>query len=705
MRLVSRPPHSLALLLLVSALVAACTPAGGPSSSTSTEILWDTWGVPHIYAPDDEGAFHAYGWAQAHSHADLILRLMGESRGRGAEYWGEEHLALDKWVRTMGVPDRAQAWYDGQGEPIRTYIDAFVAGFNEYAQQHPAAISEEMKQVLPLTGADILGHTQRALHFTFVVNPRTVAGAQRQIEQLGSNAWAIAPARSENGNSMLVSNPHLPWTDLFTWFEGQIVTPGTNIYGATLVGLPFISIGFNESLGWTHTVNTHDGADMFQLTLEGDGYRFDDEVRSFETETVTLKVRQEDGSTRDEPLEIRHSVHGPIVAGTATQAVALRVVGLDGSGLFSQYLDMARASNLEEFKSAVQQMQMPMFTFMYADRDGNIMHHFGGRTPVRSQGDFMTWRGPVPGDTSEWLWTETHPFEALPTAINPESGWLQNANDPPWTTTFPEAFDADEFPAYMAPRFMHARAQRSAEMLAGDESLTFEEVVDYKLSNRMGLADRILDDLAAAVEAHGDAQAKEAMAVLDAWDRTADTESRGGVLFKAFFREMLGHGQGLATPTATQGFATQWDEDQPRTTPDGLADPGQATIALATAASHVMKAHGRLDVTWGEAHRLKVGDRDLPANGATGGLGVFRVVSFNSEGRAVAGDSYVAITEFSNPVRAKVLLTYGNASQPGSPHLGDQLELFARKELRDAWLDRAEVEANLESRETMQRPE
>jgi acyl-homoserine-lactone acylase len=364
---------------------------------------------------------------------------------------------------------------------------------------------------------------------------------------------------------------------------------------------------------------------------------------------------------------------------------------------------MASASNLDEFKSAVQQMQMPMFTFMYADKDGNIMHHFGGRTPVRSQGDFMTWRGPVPGDSSEWLWTDTHPFEDLPTAINPESGWLQNANDPPWTTTFPEAFDADEFPAYMAPRFMHARAQRSAEMLANDDSLTFEEAVAYKLSNRVGLADRILDDLAAAVDAHGDSEAKAAMAVLEAWDRTVDTDSRGGVLFKAFFLQMISRGQGLATPLASEGFAMQWDEDQPRTTPDGLADPQQAAAALSAAAVKVREAHGSLDVPWGDVHRLKQGERNLPANGATGGMGLFRVVSFDQGGRAIGGDSWVAITEFSDPVRAKVLLSYGNSSQPGSPHNGDQLELFSRKELRDAWLQRAEVEANLESRATLQR--
>ena len=66
------------------------------------------------------------------------------------------------------------------------------------------------------------------------------------------------------------------------------------------------------------------------------------------------------------------------------------------------------------------------------------------------------------------------------------------------------------------------------------------------------------------------------------------------------------------------------------------------------------------------------------------------------------GDSFVAVVEFSEPVRARVLLGYGNASQPDSPHRGDQLELMARRELRPVWRSRAEVEAHLERREMVE---
>ncbi len=151
------------------------------------------------------------------------------------------------------------------------YLDSFAAGINAYAQEHPELIDDEVEVVLPVTGEDILAHLQRVLYFTFVVDPEKVAdlSAEQRLEQKysnGSNAWAIAPNRSASGNSMLLANPHLPWSDLFLWYEAQLTAPGINAYGATLVGAPVLVLAFNEHLGWTHTVNTFDGWDLYKLT-------------------------------------------------------------------------------------------------------------------------------------------------------------------------------------------------------------------------------------------------------------------------------------------------------------------------------------------------------------------------------------------------------------------------------------------------------
>ncbi|MBL8120800.1 MAG: penicillin acylase family protein, partial [Anaerolineae bacterium] len=81
--------RSFALLALFFLIAALPVGAQDESLTEQPEILWDTWGVPHIFSPTNEGLFYAFGWAQAQNHADLILRLYGEARGRAAEYWGE----------------------------------------------------------------------------------------------------------------------------------------------------------------------------------------------------------------------------------------------------------------------------------------------------------------------------------------------------------------------------------------------------------------------------------------------------------------------------------------------------------------------------------------------------------------------------------------------------------------------------------------
>ncbi len=693
--------NTLWFAVAVLVLGASCSPPTSeeqPYTPQQNEILWDRWGVPHIFARDNESLFYELGWAQMRSHANLILQSYGEARGRAAEYWGEDHLEWDRWARTVGFPGRGREWYEAQAQPFRSYLDAFARGINDYATDHQEEIQQEMRQVLPVTGADVLSHGQRVIHFEFVTRPQVAERVEDQLERstAGSNAWAIGPEHSATGNAMLLANPHLPWSGFYTWYEIHLVSPDVDVYGAVLVGNPFVGIGFNRHLGWSHTVNTLDGQDLYALTLSGDSYRWEGGLRPLQMSEEEIQVLQDDGSFRTEKMTVKRSVHGPVIAEEGRRAVALRVVGLYESKLFEQYWDMSRARNLSEFEKAISRLQMPMFTVIYADRDGHILSLFGGQIPRRPPGDW-NWSGLVPGDTGDSLWTETHPYEELPRVVDPPTGWVQNANEPPWTTTLPYALEADEFPAYFAPRFMNFRSQRSARMLQEDASISFEELVEYKHSTRMELADRILDDLLAA-PTQADPLTRKASRVLESWDRQADAESRGAVLFNAFWGE-LAHTSGRQSP-----FSEPWSERSPRTTPDGLSNPRLALEALRSAAVKIERDYGALDVPWGEVFRLRRGSHDFPANGGPGNLGIFRVLHFREgqSGRqeAFAGDSFVALVEFSNPVKARVLTAYGNSSNPGSPHYGDQLALFARKEMRTAWLTRSEIEANLAERES-----
>jgi acyl-homoserine-lactone acylase len=684
-------------LFLISLLIILFIGQTNLLSKTNTEILWDNYGVPHVYGTDNQGAFQAFGWAQMHSHGDLILRLYGQARGRAAEYWGQDYLESDRWVVTMGIPQRAKTWYEQQNSTFRTYLDAFAAGINSYAQSHPELIDDEVAVVLPVTGEDVLAHVQRVLNFTFVVDPETVNNlGKEQKYSKGSNGWAIAPSHSESGNAMLLANPHLPWSDLFLWYEAQITAPGIDAYGATLVGIPVLAIAFNDNLGWTHTVNTFDGWDLYDLTLSGKGYLFDGEVRDFEQKTTDIKVKQADGTIKSEKLLIQNSIHGAVIKQKDGKALALRVVGLDRPGVLEQWWQMAKANNLQEFEAALKPLQLPMFTVMYADRQGHIMHLFNGQVPIRDRGDFAYWSGIIPGDTSDTLWTKIHPYQDLPRIVDPRSGWLQNANDPPWTTTFPTAIAPEDYPAYIAPQEMNFRPQNSARMLAADPKISLEEMITYKHSTRMEMADRLLDDLLPALRQEASAKAYryayplaiKIADVLSKWDRQANAESRGAVLFAAWLE---------ATDFDTL-FSQPWQENSPLSTPDGLANPQQAVATLLAVANKIEQDYGAIDVPWGEVFRLRYGNIDLPANGGPGYLGIFRTVNFmpmsdSKRFQAFEGDTFVAAIEFSQPVKAMALTTYGNSTQSNSSS-SEQLKLFAQKQLRPVWLTRQEVEAH-----------
>lgn len=702
------------------------------AQSAPPEILWDEWGVPHIFAPDNESLFYAFGWAQAHNHGDLILQLYGEARGRAAEYWGADFLDNDRLAQTVNIPAQAAEGYAALPDDFRRYQDAFAQGINDYVAAHPDAIGEQWKAVLPLTGQDIVGHGIRVLRYVFMARQGLeVAESWQQGEivalphpltpspldgegEYASNAWAIGPSRSASGNAMLVSNPHQPWSGLGLWMEAHLVTPEMNLYGAALVGQPVLGIAFNSDLGWTHTNNTRDGWDLYTLVPGANGgYIYDGEERPFETRESTIKIKQADGTFMQETLTIQNSVHGPVIAERDGQMLALRVVCERCWEAAIQWWEMGQAHSLAEFEDALRPVRMPMFTVMYADRVGNIMHLFNAQVPRRSEGDWAFWNNTtpvdeshpalIPGDQSKYLWTEYHPYDDLPKVINPASGWLQNANEPPWTTTLPLALNPADYPAYIAPPpLIWPRPQTSMRLLYEQDSLTFEKLIDLKQSTFVEMTRWFLDDLIAAAEQSDVELVQKAAEVLRGWDGHADAESVGAVLFAAWAAAYV-------RPLGFDALAVQWDIRDPFNTPRGLADPQGAVEGLKQVAEQLELLRligGGIDMPYGDAFRMRVGDYDLPASGADDVLGTFRTLTFEQDSdlrfKVVAGESYIAVIEFSEPVHAKVLLTYGNATQPGSPHVGDQLEIFARKQMRDAWLTREEVEAHAEEREVLE---
>ena len=694
--------------LLCTAVLVCCSAAAWAAPSyrpvNGSEVLWDRYGVAHVYGQSVRDLFYGFGWAQMASHGNILARLYAEGRGRAAEYFGPEELESDRWMAINDVPARARSWLDRQEPEFRQELAAFAAGMSAYARRHPEALSEAARRVFPVTAADVLAHAQRLFQFVYAapadllkrLPAEATALAGEGAEPIGSNGWAIAPSRSASGHPMLLMNPHLPWKPGWsTYYEIQLTAPGIDLYGATQIGLPVLRFVFSDYVGFTHTVNAPNAVTFYHIEPQAGGYRFDGKVLRFTTRRQQLKVRQSDGHLTTETVTVRSTVHGPIVAERDGAPVAMRVAGLDRPAALEQYWHMDIAHDFNEFQSAVRRMQVPTFNVMYADRDGHIEYLYMGLVPRHTFGDLHYWTGTVPGDSTKALWNEYLSYDELPKAIDPPGGTVQNSNDPPWDAAWPLTIDPAPYRSSIQADRVSLRMARGIRMLSESRKISFEQLLSYKWSTRSELADRILPELLEAAVRFGDDDAREAAEVLAAWDRCTNADSRGALLFAQWSE--LPH---ALNGYAATGFARPYELHSPLTTPAGLADPQAAVAELSAAAREIRKTYGALDRPWGSVMRFHLNDVDLPATGGPGRLGIFNAIEFapleNGTRAANFGSSYSAIVSFDRPTRAKVLLSYGDSSQPGSPHHSDQLSLLSASQYRDAWRTRQQVEANLE---------
>jgi acyl-homoserine-lactone acylase len=679
------------------------------------EIRRDRFGVPHVFAESDEAAAFGLGYAQAEDHAEALARRYVSARGVGARTFGASEADDDFQLRrvdNLGSARRAAA--TEVSADYRKVIRAFAAGINLYVQQNRARLPEWIPE---FDEADVLASGRSGAVTALAATAQRRALAQKYggaapaatrepSDDDGSNALAIGAARSRSGKPILLGNPHLRWSSLY--WEAHVVVPGRlNFYGSTLVGIPWLRAGFNEHLGYVQTNNAPDLVDLYALPLDAaspDHYVFGGRSRPLLKQDVTIEVRQPDGSLKSESRSFWSSHLGPIVHRTADKAFAYRSVALESWRYFQGFYELTHARSLSEFRKLLARGHVPTSNFTYADAAGNVLYQWNARLPKRRD-DGTSYTLDVPPDRG---WRGFHALEELPGLLNPASGYVQNANNPPWYPTARGGPDAKRFPSYFEKGELSLRAQLALQMLEARESFTPDDVRELKFTTRLLSAERLKAPLVAAARAHAAPSSEElrrAADVLDAWDGRVSAESRGAVLFQRFFE--------IYQRKAKQPWATSWNEARPLETPNGLADPQQAALALAEAAGAVLKEHGALDVAWGDVNRYRFGDVDLPGEGAVGQLGAYRVQTFDAipdvKQRAAGwgtdaaepvgfGDAWVLLVHFTRPLQAWSVLAYGQTSDRSSPHSRDQIRLFAGRELRPVSFTEAEIEKNLERR-------
>jgi acyl-homoserine-lactone acylase len=669
------------------------------------EVLWDQWSVPHIYATNDDGACFGLGWAQAECHATQLLELFGIARGRAAEHWGRAYRDQDVLAWSMGLIDLAVTWRAGQAERTDARVRAFCAGINAWFDQHPRAAAHR-REALPVQPLDIYAHCVR----TFFDIARlggdalTQAFAPQTMPAPGSNAWAVAGSRSSSGNALLAINPHLPWSGRYLFFEAHTVSPDRDFYGACLLGQPWQGMGFNPHAGWAHTVNQIDNVDVFQLVLTDEGYLYDGQSRAFETTTHTLVVRGEDGTQHAEELQCRRSAHGPVVCAPDGSLVAVRVSGVTHDPCveaLEAWWQMSKATTLDEIIAVPHAMQLPMFTVVAASAEGRIAGLFAGRPPVREHGTVAEWRRRLPGDDPTWVSTATHPQHVLPSVVDPVAGFVQSTNDPPWTLTWPPLDPGAHPPAVtFAPEvFPGFRALAAIEPFLDGQPVSFQQLLDLKSQTAVRMADHWLDDLIAAATESADPVANDAADALARWDRHADRDSGGAVLFFAWAARFL------LLAAAGGMVAVPWSRDDPFRTPRGLKDPAAAVAALIDAARTLLDCGLPLTTAIGQVWSMRFGGHSAPADGGPGETGVLKVLMPMPEddggSTVVFGETFTAIVEFGTPVHAEGVMTYGNRTE--NPGLGTarQLQMVSDKQTRPLHLLRSDVEQHTTRRELL----
>lgn len=289
-------------------------------------IRRDTWGVPHVLTKTEEAAYFAQGYACAEDHCLVMARLFLKARGEEAAHFGPAFAENDFLVKQVRVREVAAECYPKLVPWVRRVLEAYALGYNRYVSKHRKDLPE---WVTPVTGLDVLAHARRVVVLEFSMD----RGIIRQLQQLGpsaatvgatertgdpslgSNTWAIHKDRSASGKALLLGNPHLPWEGQFLFYESHLTVPGQlNLMGVSLVGNPGISLGFNDHLGWSHTVNAHDSDDVYELTLTKDGthYLYDGRPLPLRKEELAVRVKTDKG-TETREKEVLRSHYGPTV--------------------------------------------------------------------------------------------------------------------------------------------------------------------------------------------------------------------------------------------------------------------------------------------------------------------------------------------------------------------------------------------------------
>jgi len=715
------------LLLGMALLLGACGPsdpevAAWEAMADEVTITRDDWGIAHVHGPTDAHAVFGAIYAQAEDDFNRVERNFLVSQGRLAEAEGADAIWADLRMKLFIDPVEMQSLYTQSPEYMRDLMDAWAAGLNYYLHTHPEVqpkVLDRFEPWMALTfsegsiGGDIERVNLAQLEAFYDDGPGGMAMAELPIpeplvdweEPRGSNGFAIAPSNTATGNAMLLINPH---TSFFFRSELHMSSDeGLNAYGASTWGQFFIYQGFNEDAGWMHTSSGVDNIDEYlETVVDRDGtyvYVVDGEDRPLETRTITVPYLSPSGMVEREFTTFR-SHHGPIVKVQDGKWVAVALMEEPMSAL-QQSWGRTKARNLDDYYENMEMHTNSSNNTVYADSEGNIAYWHSNFVP-RRRAD-VDWTRPVDGSDSRNDWGEPHSIEETPNVFNPPVGWIQNTNNWPFSAAGPDSPEQSDYARYFQRSGENARGIHAIRVLDGKTDFTLETLIDAAYDSEIPGFEPILPALLRAYDqapaSHPlKARLGDQAEVMRGWDYRFSAESVETSLVTYWAEDMV---ERTAAAARAAGVSTN----------DYIASRASVNdhlTSLAAASDRLEADFGDWRTPWGEINRFQrlTGDIQQPFNdeepsiavgfhsGRWGSLASFGARRYPGTVRryGTSGNSFVAVVEFGDRVRALAVTAGGESGDPTSPHFNDQAQRYADGDLRPVYYYPEDIAAHAE---------
>ncbi|MEO7454891.1 MAG: penicillin acylase family protein [Gemmatimonadaceae bacterium] len=716
-------------LVLLLALAAGCATLDAAETDVArwermakeVTIVRDDWGIAHVYGKTDANVVFGVMYAQAEDDFNRVETNYINSQGRLAEAEGEAEVYRDLRMKLFIDPDSMKAQYKRSPAFLQKLMNAYADGLNFYLYKHPGVkprVITKFEPWMALTfsegsiGGDIERVSTRDLEAFYGAKSTAapVPDKDEVLEQLyrepsGSNGFAIAPSNTANRHAILWINPH---TSFFFRSEAQMVSEeGLNAYGALTWGQFFIYQGFNDKAGWMHTTSNADDADEYLETMVQRGdkwfYRYGNAERPVIAQKIVVPFRTASGMSRRE-FTVYRTHHGPIVRQMDGKWVAVKIMQEPVKALTQSYT-RTKAKNYAQFRKSMDLHTNSSNNTIFADAEGNIAYFHANFIPRRDTK--FDWTKPVDGSDPATEWKGLLSVGDSPNLLNPKSGWLYNTNNWPWSASGESSPKRDSFPAYVESGSENARGIHAIRVLGAKKDFTPLTVRDAAFDSYQPTFAQLIPALVRAYDetANGSVvkmNVAEQVELLRRWDYRWSASSVETSL-AIYWADELARQVGMDARKAGLPIDDYMAE---RTSLD------DRLRALRAAADKLTADFGSWKTPWGDINRFQrlTGDIVQPFDDAGpsipvpftsarwGSLASFGARTYRNTKKmyGTSGNSFVAVVEFGDSVRAKAVSAGGENGDPRSPHFNDQAARYASGQLRDVYFYRSQLKGHTE---------